>query len=417
MAHGHVVLADVHVGVGVRAGDGVDQQRVAEHVGLGALGALADLDQTPVGGPAAAARHRLGDDVGGGVRRHVDHLGAGVLVLALAGEGDRQGLALGVLAHQVDGRVLHGDLGADVAVDPLHGRALVRHGALGDQVVDVVRPVLDGRVAAAAALLDDDLHDRRVQRVRGVDRRGAALDVVDVGVLVDDDQRPLELAHVLGVDPEVGLERDVDVDTLRHVDEGAAGPHGRVQRGELVVTGRDDGAEVLVEELRVLLERGVGVQEDDTLLLQVLADLVVDDLGLVLGGDTGDQALLLRLRDAQLVVGGLDVRGQVLPGLGLLLGGADEVLDVVEVDAGEVGAPGRHGLLAEQLQALETQVQHPLGLVLLRRDVADHVLAEPTLGPGAGDVRVGPAVLVVAQAVELGVRNGVSHASFLTRGR
>jgi hypothetical protein len=80
----------------------------------------------------------------------VDHLGAGVLVLALAREGDGEGLALGVLAHQVDGRVLHGHLGADVAVDPLHGRALVCHGALGDQVVDVVRPVLDGRVAARA---------------------------------------------------------------------------------------------------------------------------------------------------------------------------------------------------------------------------------------------------------------------------
>ena len=32
----------------------------------------------------------------GGVGRHVDHLGAGVLVLARAGEGDGQGLAAGV---------------------------------------------------------------------------------------------------------------------------------------------------------------------------------------------------------------------------------------------------------------------------------------------------------------------------------
>ena len=36
---------------------------------------------------------------------------------------------------------------------------------------------------------------------------------------------------------------------------------------------------------------------------------------------------------------------------GLLLGGPDEVLDVVEVDAGQVGAPGRHRLAAEELQA------------------------------------------------------------------
>ena len=60
-------------------------------------------------------------------------------------------------------------------------------------------------VPAARRLLDDDLDDGRVQRVRGVDRRGAALDVVHVRALVDDDQRPLELAHVLRVDAEVRL--------------------------------------------------------------------------------------------------------------------------------------------------------------------------------------------------------------------
>ncbi len=113
------------------------------------MGALVDLDQTAVRRPATATRDGLAQDRAGGVRRGVDHLGPGVLVLALAGEGDRQGLALGVLTHQVDRRVLHGDLGTDVAVDPLHGRAGLAEGTLGDQVVDVVRPVLDRRVANA----------------------------------------------------------------------------------------------------------------------------------------------------------------------------------------------------------------------------------------------------------------------------
>ena len=185
--------------------------------------------------------------------------------------------------------------------------------------------------------------------------------------------------------------------------------------GELVVADRDDRAEVLLEELRVLLQRGVGVEEDDALLLQVLTDLVVDDLGLVLGGDTGDEALLLRLRDAELVVRVLDVLGQVLPGRGLLLGGAHEVLDVVEVDARQVGAPVRHGLLVEQPQALEAQLQHPLRLVLLRRDVADDVLGQAALGRGAGRVGVGPAEFVRTQALEFGVGSlrGESHAGFL----
>src|SRR3712207_8554410 len=48
------------------------------------------------------------------------------------------------------------------------------------------------------------------------------------------------LTHVLGVDPEVRLERHLDVDARRHVDERAARPDRGVERGELVVVGRDD---------------------------------------------------------------------------------------------------------------------------------------------------------------------------------
>ena len=256
-----------------------------------------------------------------------------------------------------------------------------------------------------SAGLDDDLDDRGVQRVGGVDRRGAALDVVHAGTLVDDDQGPLELAHVLGVDPEVGLQRDVHVHALRHVDEAAAGPDRGVQRGELVVAHRDDRGEVLLEKVRVLLERGVGVQEDDTLVLQVLADLVVDDFAFVLRGDAGDEPLLLRLGDAEPVVGALDVRGQVVPAGGLLLGRPDEVLDVLEIDASQIRAPAGHRLAPEQLQALQPQVQHPLRLVLQRRDVPDDLLGQAPARGLARHVRVGPAELVTLQPLKLGVRD------------
>src|SRR3990172_638957 len=42
----------------------------------------------------------------------------------------------------------------------------------------------------------------------------AAFDVVDLGALVHDDERALELAGVLAVDAEVGLERERHLDAL-----------------------------------------------------------------------------------------------------------------------------------------------------------------------------------------------------------
>src|SRR4029453_30004 len=366
VTHDDVVLADVDVRVRVRAGNGVHQEGVTtDRVGR-VLCTFADLDQAAVSRTATAAGHGLGNDGALGVRCDVHHLGAGVLVLALACKCDGQGFTLGVLAYQVNGRVLHGHLGADVAIDPFHGGALFADGTLGDEVVHVVGPVLDGRVADAGALLHDDLHNGGVQRVRGVDRSRATFDVVNVGVLIGDDQGALELAHVLRVDTEVSLERDVDVHALGHVHERSTGPYCRVQGGELVVAHGDDGAEVLLEDLRVFPQGGVRVQEDNALGFEVLADLVVDNFGFVLGRDAGNEPAALSFRDAELFVGVPDVFGQVFPRCRLLLSGTHEVLDVVEVDAREVCAPRRHGLTVEVLQALEAQMEHPFGLVLLR---------------------------------------------------
>ena len=181
-------------------------------------------------------------------------------------------------------------------------------GPLGDEVVDVVRPVLDRRIADLGTRQRDDLDDRGVERVRGVDRGRAALDVVDLGALVDNDQRALELAGVLAVDPEVGLQRQRDLDALRNVHERAARPDRAVERRELVVLGRDDRPEVLLEDLGVVLERLVGAHEYDADLAQLFADAVVDDLRVVLGADSGKE-LALRLRDAEPLERRLDRSG------------------------------------------------------------------------------------------------------------
>jgi hypothetical protein len=125
-------------------------------------------------------------------------------------------------AGQVHRRVLHRELGAEVAVDPLDGRVALGDGPLGHEVEDVVGPVLHGRVADARAGLGEQLHDGGVQRVRAVRRGGATLDVVHVGALVGDDDGPLELAHVLRVDAEVGLQRHLDADARRDVHERPA---------------------------------------------------------------------------------------------------------------------------------------------------------------------------------------------------
>lgn len=137
------------------------------------MGTLVHLDQAAVGGTATATGHRLRHDIARRVGRQVQHFRPGVLVLALTGEGDREHLPLGVLPGHPHRRVLHGDLRPDVPVDPLHGGAGFGAGPFGDQIVDVVGPVLNGRIANARMRFDDDLHHRRMQGIALVDGGGA----------------------------------------------------------------------------------------------------------------------------------------------------------------------------------------------------------------------------------------------------
>ena len=135
----------------------------------------------------------------------MNHLRTGILILALACEAERHGAGLRIRLGENAGRILHGCLGTNVAIDPFHGAAFTHVGTLRHQIVNVVRPVLHGGVTHAGVLFDDDLDDGGVQRVLGPDRGGASLDIVHVGAFVGDDQRTLELAHGRRVDAEVGL--------------------------------------------------------------------------------------------------------------------------------------------------------------------------------------------------------------------
>ena len=81
---------------------------------------------------------------------------------------------------------------------------------LGDEIVDPALPVgIAGIPVLHRAVFDlriverDQLDDRGMELVLVALRRGAALEIADVAALFGDDQRPLELPGVAGIDAEI----------------------------------------------------------------------------------------------------------------------------------------------------------------------------------------------------------------------
>src|ERR1019366_6235471 len=85
---------------------------IALRVVTRAGGGFENLDAAAISVFSVSGRDTLADDGGSGVLADVDHLGAGVGLLPVIGQGDGVELADGVIADQQAARILPGDGGA-----------------------------------------------------------------------------------------------------------------------------------------------------------------------------------------------------------------------------------------------------------------------------------------------------------------
>src|SRR2546428_2070227 len=364
-----------------------EQEGVALRVVPRARRALVDVHPAAVRVPAVARGDAFRDDRASGVLPDMQHLRAGVGLLVVVHDRDGVELALGVVALEDAARIFPRDRGARLDLRPrdlrIHPERLA---ALRDEVVDAAFPlliagvpVLDRRVLDLRVVERDQLDDRRMQLVRVADRGRAAFEIADVGTVVRDDQRPFELARVLRVDAEVGRQFHRAPDARRHVREGAVAEHGAVQAREEVVVERDHGAQVLPDEVRVLLDRlGERAEDDPELRKSVLErrrdrDAVEDGVDRHAG-----EPLLLLERDPELRVQRADLRVDVLEALDRFLRFRRGVVDDVLIVDGRIPDVRPLRLLHREPVAVgaESPVEHPLGLVFLAGDEPDDVLVQ-----------------------------------------
>jgi hypothetical protein len=273
------VVLDFDIGERVGATVRSDEQRVAAGGVPGAGGRAQYLDEPAVGVLGAAGRDPLGDDGARRVPADVDHLRAGVGLLAVCGDGHRVELADRVVALQDDTRVLPGDRRSRLHLGPGDLRPVTCSAPLGHEVVDAAAavgvtgvPVLHGRVLDRRVVEGDELHDRRVQLVLVAFGCGAAFQVADRRPFLGNDEGSFELPGLGGVDPEVGRQLHRASHAGGNEAEGPVGEHRGVQGGEEVVCERDHRSEVLADQIRSFVHRLGERAEDDAHLGELLLE-------------------------------------------------------------------------------------------------------------------------------------------------
>ncbi len=182
MLHTGRGIFHLDIGHGMGAAFVADQQAVALRIVAAVLGARVHGHEAAIGILRLSGGNPFGNNARAGVLAKVDHLGAGVGLLVVVGDGDGIELALRLVAAQDAGRVFPGDGRAGLDLGPHHlGPCLAAIRALGDEVVDAAlaflvagEPVLDGRILDLGILQHDDLDHRGMQLRHVALGRGAA---------------------------------------------------------------------------------------------------------------------------------------------------------------------------------------------------------------------------------------------------
>ena len=362
-------VLDLDIGKGVGAAAVADQQGVALGVIARTLGPLTDPYQAAIGLLTFAGGDALGNDGRTGVAPQMDHLGAGVGLLTTLGDGDRVEFANRVVPAQDAAGVFPGDRRTRLDLGPgdLGARSATLP-ALGHEVVDAATalgiagiPILDGRVFDLGIVHSDQLHHRGVKLVLVALRRRAAFEIADVAAGFGDDQCSLELASVACVDSEIGAELHWTAHALRDIDEGAVAEDRGVEAGVVVVGMWNHRAQILFDQLRMLVNGLGNGAEDDARVGQRGAEGRGDRDAVEHGihGDPGERLLLLD-RNAELLVGLEQGRIDLVEALGHVFRTfrGREVGDRLEIDGRVVDrgpVRGRHG------QPVAIGLEPPLG--------------------------------------------------------
>ena len=266
-------------------------------------------------------------------------------------------------------------MGAERTGHPDHVAIFLDEGLLGIQVVHILRPIFNGRVAEGSAFLYEKLYRPGMEVRHIVTRRRAAFDEVAVCSFFYDDERVLELPGPRRIEAEITLERHPDLHALGHINKRAAGPYGIMKRRKFMIIRRDEFPEIRLDELGIFFHCGLKVHINDALLLELLLHIVIHHFGVVLGAHAG-QRFLLRLGNPQAVKGIADIFRQILPaGLHVCLR-PHIGIDMGHIQLRNIRAPWREIQRIINRKSLQTLLKHPLRLLLFSGNLTDDFLRE-----------------------------------------
>ena len=156
------------------------------------------------------------------------------------------------------------------------------------EVIHIFRPVFNGRIAQLCIFLHIKLHASGMKIGYVIFRSRTSFDEMQACTFIHDNQGMLKLSCTFGIQTEIGLQRNGYLHSLRHINKGTAGPHCSMQCCKLVIPWCHQLHKILTHHIRIFTGQctlHIGI--DNTLCSDFLTNIVINQLGIILGTHTG----------------------------------------------------------------------------------------------------------------------------------
>ena len=231
---------------------------------------------------------------------------------------------------------------------------------------------------------------------------------MNLGPFTDNDQGMFKLSSSWRIETEITLQRNFNINSVRNIDKGAAGPNSAMQSGKLVICRRNKLHEVTLDDIFIFLKCRIKICIDNALLDKVFLDAVINDFRIILGTYTR-KGSLFRFRNAQTVKGILDIIRNVVPVRLHLRIRTDIGDDIGHIKTADIRAPHRVRHLIVDIKRFQAEVAHPFRLILLFGNLLDDVRCQASIGL-IGILEVIPEVIHVSEIVD-----GIENLLFLVQ--
>src|SRR3989344_2369970 len=124
---------------------------------------------------------------------------------------------------------------------------------------------------------------------------------MNIGALINNNQRPLKLAHVGSINSKVSLQWNVNGNVWRHIYKGTARPDSTVKCCEFIVGSRNRSAKITFDNIAILAKTSVHVSEYHSFVLPLFLEGVIDRFTFVLSSHSS-QIFLFCFRNSDCII-------------------------------------------------------------------------------------------------------------------